>query len=253
MKAQSASVTLYHIQPGQHRAVCMWHDADHKAEVIGTMPHVFISQRWVTPPDWAALRSPTDLPHRGGEYVNIYWSSGSPEEMERDFAALGDRLERAGRMEPTMSNKMQRVWPSPAHSRLRPVSIQTRSGLDLSGEAVTASTANTGLVLVVGEVLDGAERDEFARWHQSVFVPMVLDTGAFAGAAELMFDGADQRNTFVTLYYTDLADPTDAYREFSRLSADERQAGDLPGGPPAHRTVLSTVARPSIGQYDFYD
>jgi hypothetical protein len=56
MKAQSASLTLYHFEPGHHTEVCMWHDQDHKPEVVGTMPNVFISQRWVAPPELMAAR-----------------------------------------------------------------------------------------------------------------------------------------------------------------------------------------------------
>src|SRR5690554_2876670 len=113
---------MYHFQPGHHREVCMWHDADHKPEVVGTMPHVFISQRWVATPDLIALRPPTDLPHQGGEYVNLYWSSGTPEEMSRDFDALGNRLTAAGRMQP-----MQYIERT-AGFRLQPVSVQARAG-----------------------------------------------------------------------------------------------------------------------------
>src|SRR5690606_11632585 len=127
--------------PGHHREVCLWHDGDHKPEVVGTMPHVFISQRWVAPPQWVETRGPTDLPHRGGEYVNLYWSSGSPEEMTRDFDALGARLTAVGRMQPMQC--IERTFGA----RLRPVSVQTRPGLPLSGEAVTASVLNTGLLL----------------------------------------------------------------------------------------------------------
>jgi hypothetical protein len=97
MKAQSAALTLYHFAPGHHKEVCMWHDQDHKPEVVGTMPSIFISQRWVAPTDLMAARPPSSLEHNGGEYVNLYWSTGTPDEMEADFRALGHRLELVGR------------------------------------------------------------------------------------------------------------------------------------------------------------
>src|SRR5207302_5138949 len=100
MKAKSASLTLYHFEPGHHREICMWHDQDHKPEVVGTMPHVFISQRWVAPPDLVALRTTSSLEHQGGQYVNLYWSAGSPEAMQADFSFLGRQLEMLGRRQP---------------------------------------------------------------------------------------------------------------------------------------------------------
>ena len=58
MKAKTASLTLYHFEPGHHREVCQWHDRDHKPEVVGTVPNIFVSQRWVAPRDpWRAGRS----------------------------------------------------------------------------------------------------------------------------------------------------------------------------------------------------
>jgi hypothetical protein len=93
MKARSASLTLYHFEPGHHKEVRIWHDQDHKPEVVGTTPHIYISQRWVAPPDLMATRPPSSLEHNGGKYVNLYWSSGTPDEMQADFGVLGRRLE----------------------------------------------------------------------------------------------------------------------------------------------------------------
>src|SRR5918999_6123660 len=61
MKARSASLTLYHFADGHHREVCIWHDQDHKPEVVATTPGIFISQRWVAPPELMAARSPSTL------------------------------------------------------------------------------------------------------------------------------------------------------------------------------------------------
>src|ERR1044071_8788445 len=100
MKAQTASLTLYHFEPGHHREVCIWHDQDHKPEVVGTVPGIFVSQRWVATPDLMAARPPSSLEHNGGEYVNMYWTATTPQELQADFAALGRRLDLVGRMEP---------------------------------------------------------------------------------------------------------------------------------------------------------
>jgi hypothetical protein len=243
MKARSASMTLYHFAEKHHREVCMWHDRDHKPEVVATMPHVFISQRWVAPPDLAASRSEGTLPHNGGEYVNLYWSSGSVEELESDFSALGRRLELVGRMEPM--KYIERTWGA----RLRPVSVQARPGLPLSGEAVTFAPQMTGMWVVIGELQNVPRRAEYARWHETEHIPQILDTGIFAGAAKLMSGAADEPNTMVTLYYTDREDPGAARQEFRRI------ASTWPAHPAAAdvmRQVHSGIYRPSIGFYEFY-
>ena len=245
MKARSASMTLYHFEPGHHREVCMWHDADHKPEVVGTMPHVFISQRWVTPPDWMALRGPTDLPHQGGEYVNLYWSAGTAEEMQRDFDYLGKRLEAVGRMAPM--KYIHRAWGS----RLKPVSVQTPLGLPHSGEAITGSIVTTGLMVVVGEVTDAAKRADYLHWHEHEHIPLILETGLFAAAAKLL---PDDPNQYVALYYTDDPDPKRVYGEFQRVAASWRTEGkDFPNADAVRKRIMGAMYRPSMGQYEFYD
>jgi hypothetical protein len=119
---------------------------------------------------------------------------------------------------------------------------------------VTASTANTGLVTVIGELLDETKLGDFARWHESEYIPTVLGTNLFTGAAKLVCDEPGLRGVYAMLLYTDSASPKDAYCEFARSAADWLQKGnDFPGGDQVHRTTFASVARPSIGNYDFYE
>jgi hypothetical protein len=253
MKAQSASLSLYHILPGHHREATMWHDADHKAEVVGAMDNIFISQRWVTPPEWLSLRQTTLLAEGGGEYVNLYWSSGTTEELERDFGRLGDALTLVGRMEPA-TKYMRKTWPTTASGRMKPLLLLSRPGLELSGEAVPASTAMTGLMTRVEMVHDDEKRESFNRWHEQEYIPMVLDTGLFAGAAKLALDPAAEDGQYVTLYYLDADSPADAYQQFKEISAQWDNDGKLsPQKDAAHEVVFESLSRPSIGHYDFYE
>ena len=248
MKARSASLTLYHFEPGHHKEVCTWHDQDHKPEVVGTMPNIYISQRWVAPPDLMATRPPSTLEHNGGEYVNLYWSSGTPDEMQADFGVLGRRLELVGRMRPMQY--IRRTWGR----RLRPVSARTRPGLDLSAEAVTFAPQTSGLLLVVGEMIDSDRRDAYASWHESVHVPMILDTGVFSGAVKLMSEADEDRNLYVVLYYTDRPDPGAAYTEFQEVARGWKKTGqDFPDGDSVRTLIHSGMYCPSIGHYEFYD
>lgn len=248
MKARCASLTLYHFEPGHHREVSTWHDQDHKPEVVGTVPGIFISQRWVAPPALMAVRPPSSLEHNGGEYVNLYWSTGTPDELDADFAVLGRRLELVGRMQPMQY--IHRTWGR----RLRPVSAYTRAGLELSAEAVTCAPQNTGLLVVIGELVDSEKRHAYASWHESVHVPMVLDTRLFTGAVKLMSDAPEDRNLFVVFYYTDCPDPDATYLQFQELAAGWRTTGQaFPDGDRVRTLVHSGMYRPSIGHYEFYD
>ena len=248
MKARSASLTLYHFEPGHHREVCEWHDQDHKPEVVGTMPKIFISQRWVAPPDLMQLRPASSLDHNGGEYVNLYWSSGTPDELEADFKVLGRRLELVGRMQP-----MQYIHRTFGR-RLRPVSAYTRAGLALSAEAVTCAPQTSGLLVVIGELLDSDQRDAYATWHETVHIPMILETGIFSGVVKLMSDAPADQNLYVVMYFTDRPDPCAAYQEFREIGAGWAAGGrDFPNSDRVRKRVHSGMYRPSMGHYEFYD
>jgi len=247
MKARSASLTLYHFEPGHHREVCTWHDQDHKPEVVGTMPDIFVSQRWVAPPDLMAVRGQSTLEHNGGEYVNLYWSAATPPEMEADFKVLGQRLELVGRMQPM--KYIHRTWGR----RLRPVSAYARPGLELSPAAILSATHNTGLMVVVVELLPGPERDAFAKWHETEHIPAILDTGHFTGTVKLMSDAPGDENLFVALYYMDKPDPCATYLDFMEVARGWRGTNkEFPNGAAARKIVHSGMYRPSIGQYEFY-
>ena len=247
-KATCASLTLYHFAQGHHREVCVWHDQDHKPEVVGTVPGIFISQRWVAPPNMKALWPPSRLDAGGGQYVNLYWATTTPDELGAHFEVLGTRLEAVGRMEPM--RHIQRTWGR----RLRPVSAMTRAGLPLSAEAVTCAPQNTGLMLIIEGLHDGAQRDAYARWHETEYMPMILETGIFAGAVKLMSEAVEDRNLLVVLCYADRPDPCEAYAEFLEVSAGwaNTDRNFLDADAVRQRTHHG-MYRPSIGHYDFYE
>jgi len=246
MKANSASLTLYHFEPGRHREVCVWHDQDHKPEVVGTTPHIFISQRWVATPDLLAEQPPSQLEHHGGEYVNLYWSSGTTSELESNFALLGERLTLLGRMQPM--RYIHRTWGS----RLVPVSVHARPGLELSAEAATFAPQTSGLMVVILKLLESNVREGYASWHETVHVPMILETGLITAAVKL--GSPADPDLVVMLYYTDHADPCAAYREFHTAARSWRHSDkDFADIDAARKVIHSGMYIPSIGHYDYYD
>ena len=247
MKAGTISLGLWHLAAGHHAEVCRWHDADHKPEVLGTTPHVFVSQRWVATPAMIELRSAAQLPFGGGEYVNLYWTDGTPEELGRDFEALGARLTAAGRMEPMQY--IHSVW----RTRTRPAALRACSGQVLSPEAVPTAPLNTGLVVEVQALLGGAERDAYVRWYEDEHIPSVLESGLFVGAVTLMGSDAERADHLAALWYTDAADTESVYRELVAIHADRQRAGRSFPSADTVRTVLhSSMYANSIGRYDYY-
>jgi hypothetical protein len=248
VKAGTISLGLWHIEPGHHREVCRWHDADHKPEVLGTTPNVFISQRWVATPAMVAARSSSRLMDCGGEYVNLYWTMGTPDELGRDFQALGARLTEVGRMEP--NKYIHTSW----RTRTGPGSLQARPEQVLSAEAVAASPVNSGMLLVINDVPAGPRRDEYLRWRQTERVPMILGTGLFNGAVTVSGSDADRQNHVAELFYTDVDDPTSAYVELQKLQADWSKTGrDFPEVNHVRTKLHSSMYTNSIGRYEFYD
>jgi hypothetical protein len=248
MKAGTISLGLWHIEPGRHRQVCQWHDADHKPEVLGTTPNVFISQRWVASPAMVAARPASTLPHGGGEYVNLYWTTGTPEQLGQDFRALGARLTEAGRMEP--NNYIHTAWRTSA----RPASLQASPEQVLSAEAVAASPVNSGMMLVVVALGDDPRRDDYVRWHQAERVPLILGTGLFTGEVEVAGSDPDRKNHMAALFYTDAHDPVSAYVELQKMLLDWNKSGRGFRDADQIRTVLhSSMYTNSIGRYELYD
>src|SRR5207247_1910822 len=84
VKVQSGSAVMFHYLPGQHRHVAEWHNEIHRPEIHGAVPHVFYSQDFVAPPAYVAARQHADLPMAGGEYLSLYWSEGSLEQLGED-------------------------------------------------------------------------------------------------------------------------------------------------------------------------
>jgi hypothetical protein len=254
MKLNVGALSMYHIADGRHRETVRWHDADHKAEVIATVPGIFVSQRWVTPPGWLGLRPASPLEHGGGEYVNLYWSSGSDAELTRDFADLGARMSAAGRMRPA-DEYMEKIWPVHSRSRIYLASVQGRPGLPTSAEAAMVATSNTALMTVIDSV-DDSEADAYGEWQRDEYIPMVLRTGIFTAAALCTLAPGSSRDDgqFVTLYYLDSDTPEAGYRQFQEIRSGWSAAGRL--GPHAaessHRQILESLAVPSIGNYSFY-
>jgi hypothetical protein len=248
MKAKTASLGLYHFEPGHHREANAWHDSDHRPEVVGTVPGVFISQRWVAPPDYVAARPPTDLRNSGGEYANLYWSERTPEDLVNDFFLLGKRLTARGRMVP--ERYMHRIWGS----RMRVVDAYAAAECHLSPEAVSFAP-HMGLVVTAEEIIEPTAQDDYERWMESERIPDILGSKLFTAAFKFVPQAGENQKLLLHYFYTPLSQAREAFIELQHgFTPQARATAGFPAIDSVRRQIFSGVYRPIIpGQYDFYD
>ena len=252
MKANGAAFSLYHMEAGHHRATCTWHDNDHKAEVIGSLPGVYSTQRWVTPPEWMKLRPPNDLPYGGGEYINMYWTAETGAELSARFRELGRELTAAGRMAPMAY--MKRSWPESGETPWHPTTITAGEKTVTSAEGVLASIGMTGLVSVIEVAHDGADPNEVSRRQANEIIPAVVATGLFAGAAQLNSDKPTVAGTSVLLYYVDADDPAEVFGEYRRfVESTAKSDKQFAAHQGSVETIFESVSCPSMGHYEYWD
>jgi hypothetical protein len=109
-------------------------------------------------------------------------------------------------------------------------------------------------MLIIEGLHDGAQRDAYARWHETHYMPMILETGIFAGAVKLMSEAVEDRNLLVLLCYTDRPDPCEAYAEFLMASAGwANSEKNFPDADAVRQRTHHGMYRPSIGHYEFYE
>jgi hypothetical protein len=258
MKARTMALDLMHLKTGHHREFNVWHDYDHQPEVLATVPDVFSAQFWVAPKAYVDARPTTALPFRGGEYVNIYWSQGSPEELINYFYLKGKELRPRARM--TAAAYMDRVWSS----RLHVVSGRTNGTDTLSADAV-ACAWDTGLIVSIEKVIDPHPTAEYPytspavhdydAWLETDFTPAMMDTGLLRATFHLVPTPIDNQALSIRLYYTGDPDPEASFVWFQRMADEQRRAASLHFDIAALRReiFLGAYRRVLPGQYDSYE
>jgi hypothetical protein len=236
LKVQSGSAVMFHYLPGQHQHVVEWHNEIHRPEIHGAVPHVFYSQDFVAPPDYVAAREHADLPMAGGEYLSLYWSEGSLEELGEDNRKASQDRRNAGAYHPFQDV----VWAA----RMRAVGAYPRPGLGYDVNAAPFAP-NSGLVLVAEQIVAPTRQVEYAAWVEHVQIPRVLGLGPFSACFTFMHDSA-AGNGLLQFWFVDRADPLES---LGKLRANDESSA--PEG--VRRTVLRGAYQPVIqGHYDVY-
>jgi hypothetical protein len=250
------------VEPGHHLEFNRWHDFDHRPEIHGNTPSTYFSMRWVAPPDYVAARPRTDLPHNGGEYFYMYLSEDTPEHWNADVGSLSNKLNFNGREVPLRYLRKSfggATWVT---------SATTRPGFNLSVDAVPLTPGNTACVVSIVEIVDAAQRETYARWHDSIAVPALLTTELFNSCYRFMpvpqvpgaprstaiatgFDPGARERYFIHLYYLDGREPL---RQFGMyLEASRQLTSGYPEIAAVGHSIFEGIYRPIVpGQYDFY-
>lgn len=215
MRARSASLLLLHYEPGTHEEITRWHEEIHRPEMHASIPHIYHSEDWVAPAEYLPARPPTDLGRGGGEYLSLYWSDGSVEDLLEGVRQFAQASSEAGKYHPFQ----EVVW----RERLRVTGGQVRPGLDVTVDTVPL-LHNTGLVAIISR----------GRWDASRLF-QTDGTGVFSGhySLEPMHDPGIR----VDLYFVERGDPL---AQFQQL--------ELPA-----ETIFTGVYRPIVpGKYDLF-
>jgi hypothetical protein len=245
MKAKSATVMLLYYEPGTHEEVTRWHEEIHRPEMHGTIPNIYHSEDWLSPVEYMALRPPTELPRRGGEYLCLYWSQGTAEELSEGVRTYAAEARERSSYHP----HQEIVW----RDRMVVSAGQVRPGMEVTVDTVPL-LHNTGLLMTISELADAGGRETYERWSEDVQVPRMLASGIFSGHYGLhSMEGAEQ-NVYVDIYFVERGDPIEKYQELQALEAGWKQDGNgLADGDGVRREIFKGLYRPIIpGQYDVF-
>jgi hypothetical protein len=245
MKAKSATVMLLYYEPGTHEEVTRWHEEIHRPEMHGTIPHIYHSEDWLSPVEYMALRPPTDLPRNGGEYLCLYWSQGTAQELFEGVRKYAAEVRERNAYHP----HQEITW----RDRMVVSAGQVRPGLEVTVDAVPL-LHNTGLPLTISELAGSGGRQAYERWSEEVQVPRMLASGIFSGHYGLHSIEGGEQNAYVDIYFVERGDPIEKYRELQALEAGWQQDGAGSSGPQSGpKPIFRGLYRRIIpGQYDLF-
>jgi hypothetical protein len=240
MKAKSLTLLLSHYATGHYREIRQYHNGLHRIELHAMVPHIYHSQDFVAPPRYMAARHPTTLKLNGGECLSLYWSEGPPEDLDQDVRAI------------MAQNRAQGLIVGPGgqeltyRKRMHVLGARLRPGLDVLPDMVPM-LPNTGVVVSLREFSDGGEGAGFVDWHESVYVPQVLQPDVYSAAFTLRsMDPADQRIA-AHLYFVDTAEPLEAFDAAERVYAANAQSAEM------SHFIFSGVFQPVVDGHDPYE
>jgi hypothetical protein len=246
LKAKSLTLLLSHYQTGRYQAIKHWHNGVHRLELHGMVPHIYHSQDLVAPPEYVAARPETELQLGGGECLSLYWSDGTPQDLEQDVRAVMDSNRKVGLLSGPGGQELT------YRRRMHVVGARTRPGLGIFADMVPLA-ASTGVVVTSGEASDTQKLSAYETWHDSTYLPGVLTAELFSAVFDLKPMDEGEPNVFAKLYFTDAADPLAVFVAAQKIISPYSQAvGDFPGLDQVRRHIYSGVYQPVVDGADPY-
>lgn len=237
MKAKSATLMLLWYKPGEHEEVTRWHEEVHRPEMHGGIPDIYHSEDWVAPLDYMQARPPSEIPKQGGEYLCIYLSQGTAEDLYEGV----QKYSAAGRAANKYHPYQEILW----RERLAIYAGHKREGLELDLDAVPLRH-NTGILCTITEVPDASKRPAYEQWLNEVQIPRMLGTGIFSGHLGSHPMGEAGLGTYVEFFYVESGDALEQYKRLQEI----QQGWDGDGGG---RKIFDGMYRRIIpGKYDAF-
>src|SRR6185369_15620978 len=171
---------LLHYEPGTHEEITRWHEEIHRPEMHASISNIYHSDDWVSPAEYMALRPATDVPRDGGQYLCLYWSQGTAEDLSEGVRKYSEESRARNSEHPYQ----EITW----RDRMVVGSGQVRDGLNITVDTVPL-LHNTGLLLILSEHVDAAQRSAYE--HQQV--PKMLTSGIVSGHYDLHSAGANDQ------------------------------------------------------------
>jgi hypothetical protein len=241
MKAKSLTLMLSHYETGRWREINQWHNGLHRIELHGMVPGVYHSQDYVASPDDIAAWPANELKWSGGEMLSMYWSEGTPEELDEGVRTISEQNRKTG-IPPRGPGGQELTW----RRRMHVLGAQTRSGLLLAPDMVPLAPS-TGVALTISEIGDEAH-DAYLAWNADTYLTRVLKPELFAAAFQLSPMGDERDRVFAHLLFTEHPDPLAAFKDAAQIALEITSPAVASG-----RLIFCGVYRPVTEGQAFYD
>ncbi len=244
MNTQGIVIALIDVPQEHTEAYNRWYDFDHLPE-FAALPGMLLGRRYVAPPEYKTLRPASPLPELAdgrATYCTTYLIG------DADFDAVRKRW--SERAEELM--KQRRMF---RHGKIADVGYYrldyTRVRDDIPVSAAAAPhIRDTGIMIVMTEVADAAQRPEVDQWFRDVHAPDLL--GVHGVTAAMRFSRIDTpAGRYVNLYTLE-GDPIETKRDLDRRIPEWQASGRSPAPGGSSQILFQSIYRPVIPmQYDF--
>ena len=244
MNTQGIVIALIDVPQEHTEDYNRWYDFDHLPE-FAALPGMLLGRRYVAPPEYKALRLPSPLPELAdgcGTYCTTYLIG------DADFDAVQERWSQRGD-DLRKQRRMFRYGKIADVGYYRLDYTQVRDDIPASAEAAP-HLRDTGIMIVLTEVADPAERAGVDQWFRDMHAPDLLEVHGVSAA--MRFSRVDRPPGRYANVYMLEGDPLETQRDLDRRIPEWQERGRSPAPGGASQILFQSVYRPVLPmQYDF--